>query len=247
MTTTNRNQSRVTIELNSVTRARRTVDTMLWIIVAGTIFYSLMTSTPLVSAHSPWPWSGWALGILTDAAFVLSISADSILSRFGMGGGKWPGFFRWTTGLASLFLNVWGSVEHRDWVGVAIHAIPPVILVCASEVAPIYRRRFRDLEQELGQVVTEERATKAVTPKKKAGTVTRNSEPVVTPTPVTQTEARVTPLVTHEGTVTPKKQAIRDAYLEGLSATEAAQRIGVSRPYVSKQYAAIREELDQAA
>lgn len=113
------------------------------------MFYSLMTSTPLVSSHSLWSWSGWALGLLTDAAFILAISADAVLSKHGMNGGMWAIIFRWVTGIASLFLNTWGSVSERDWVGVAIHSIAPAVLVCAAEVAPSYRRRFRDLELQL--------------------------------------------------------------------------------------------------
>lgn len=136
-------------ELKSITRTRKILNSLLWVIVGGAVFYSLMTSTPLVSDHSQWSWSGWALGLLTDAAFVLAISADAVLSKHGMNGGKWAVAFRWVTGAASLFLNTWGSVSEKDWVGVAIHSIAPAVLVCAAEVAPAYRRRFRDLELQL--------------------------------------------------------------------------------------------------
>ncbi|WP_330239403.1 hypothetical protein [Streptomyces sp. NBC_00525] len=240
----------VTEELKSVTRTRKLVNSMLWVIVTGAVFYSLMTSTPLVSAHSQWHWSGWALGVLTDAAFILSISADAVLSRHGLSGGKWPAVFRWVTGLASLFLNTWSSVAERDGVGVAIHAISPAILICAAEVAPIYRRRFRDLETTLLALVTEEKVTRAVTPKK----VTRNKEKEVTVTPLV-TEKGVT---AEEGSVTPEsgalkaelsstKKGIKDAFLQGLSATEAAKKVGKSRPYVSRIYKEIKEELELTA
>ncbi|MDP5311992.1 hypothetical protein [Streptomyces poriferorum] len=244
----------VTEELKSVTSTRKLLNSMLWVIVTGAVFYSLMTSTPLVSAHSQWQWSGWALGILTDAAFILSISADAVLSKHGMDGGKWPTAFRWVTGLASLFLNTWSSVAEKDWVGVAIHAIAPAILICASEVAPIYRRRFRDLELLLTQEVTEEVVTRAVTPKK----VTRNKgAEKVTVTPLVTGPVNG-PLVTAEGEevtgdsvtesvaiaeLSPTKKGIKDAFLQGLSVTEAAKKVGKSRPYVSKVYKEIREAL----
>ncbi|MYT61588.1 peptidase C14 [Streptomyces sp. SID7834] len=218
----------VTQELKSVTRTRKLLDCMLWLIVAGAIFYSLMTSTPLVAAHSEWEWSGWALGILTDAAFILAISADAVLSRHGVAGGRWPIAFRWVTGLASLFLNTWSSVAEKDWVGVAIHAIAPAILICAAEVSPIYRRKFRDLEVALSAMVAEERVTKVVTSKRK--------------TVVTKS---VTPGVAQP--VTPTKQAIKEAFDDGLNATEAAKRVGVSRPYISKIYKEIREALELTA
>ncbi|WP_148660114.1 peptidase C14 [Streptomyces globisporus] len=245
----------VTEELRSVTRTRKLLNAMLWLIVLGAIFYSLMTSTPLVSAHSEWAWSGWALGVLTDAAFILSISADAVLSRHGIDSGRWPTVFRWVTGLASLFLNTWSSVAEKDWVGVAIHAIAPAILICAAEVAPIYRRKFRDLETVLSALVTEEKVTHLVTPKK----VTRNkklvtplvTEPLVTGAVVAAEEKEVTgsqliaPYSRRELSAT--KQGIKDAFLAGLSATDAAKKVGKSRPYVSKVYKEIREGLELTA
>ncbi|WP_329306951.1 hypothetical protein [Streptomyces sp. NBC_01260] len=231
----------VTEELKSVTKTRKLVNSMLWLIVTGAVFYSLMTSTPLVSAHSQWQWSGWALGVLTDAAFILSISADAVLSRHGLDGGKWPTAFRWVTGLASLFLNTWSSVAERDGVGVAIHAIAPAILICASEVAPIYRRRFRDLETSLLALVTEERVTKVVTPKKVTQKVT---VPLVTVTgPLVTTEEKEVTESGPKGELSSTKQGIKDAFLQGLSVTEAAKKVGKSHPYVSKIYKEIREAL----
>lgn len=215
----------VTAELRSIRRTRKTVNAMVWVIVTGAVFYSLMTSTPLVSAHSKWEWSGWALGVLTDAAFILSISADATLSRHGVKGGRWPTVFRWTTGLASLFLNTWSSVSIRDWVGVAIHSIAPAVLICAAEVSPHYRRMFRDLELTLTEQVTVKVVTQSLTPK------------------------RVQPARTSNGRKKSEKtkDAIRQAFLDELTPTEAAAEIGVTRGYVSQRYKEIRKELKLTA
>jgi hypothetical protein len=197
---------------------------MVWLIVTGAVFYSLMTTTPLVAAHSEWEWSGWALGVLTDAAFILSISADATLSRHGVKGGRWPTAFRWATGLASLFLNTWSSVDTGDWVGVAIHSISPAILICAAEVSPIYRRMFRDLELTLTEQVTVKVVTQSLTPK-----------------PTNANGARQTKKTNANGEK--NKAAIRKAFLDGLTPTEAAKKIGVTRGYVSQRYKEIKEEL----
>jgi len=212
-------------ELRSIRRTRKTVDVMLWVIVTGAVFYSLMTSTPLVSAHSKWEWSGWALGVLTDAAFILSISADATLSKHGLTGGRWPTVFRWATGLASLFLNTWSSVSIGDWVGVAIHSIAPAVLICAAEVSPHYRRMFRDLELTLTEQVTVKVVTQSLTPK------------------------RVQPARTSNGRKKSEKNktAIRQAFLDELTPTQAAEKIGVTRGYVSQRYKEIREELKLTA
>ncbi|WP_329132416.1 hypothetical protein OG552_13020 [Streptomyces sp. NBC_01476] len=244
-------------ELKSLSRTRKIVNGMLWFITGGAVFYSLMTSTPLVSSHSQWSWSGWILGLLTDAAFVLALSADATLSKYGKTGGKWPGFFRWATGVASLFLNTWNSVAERDWVGVAIHSISPVILVCASEVAPIYRRKFRYLELEL------------------SGPHVQGSEPVVQSSEVHSDSSSQVRIELAGSKVQPARgsssqvqadsplssgslvqvqsgsssgsgsngEAIRAGFTNYRSASEVAREIGVSSSYVSRKYKELREEL----
>jgi hypothetical protein len=196
---------------------------MLWLIAAGAILFSLMTGAPFVSEHSQWKWTGWLLPVLVDAALVLSLSADSILSRHGMESGKWATAFRYITGLASLFLNTWSSIAHRDWVGIAVHSIAPVILICASEVAPIYRRKFKEVELSLTDQVQEFTVTKAVSKKK---TVVKDS----TTAPLTKNQ-----------------QAIKDGFLAGKKAGEVAEELGVSLSYVYTQYKKMKAELEMAA
>lgn len=207
-----------------------------------------MTSTPLVSAHSLWSWSGWALGALTDAAFILSISADAVLSKHGMSGGRWATAFRWLTGAASLFLNTWTSIALGDWVGVAIHSISPLILVTAAEVAPVYRRKFRDLELKLRNQVKEFTVTKVVSRKVQSSVQASGSlqgEPVQSSSSVSQ-PARGSDK-RGSGLLSPNQQAIRDGFLAGRKGADVAKEIGVSGSYVSAQYRKIRAELDLTA
>ncbi|MGW3674668.1 hypothetical protein [Streptomyces sp. NPDC005166] len=111
------------------------------------MFYSLMTTTPFVSAHSEWEWSGWVLGLIVDAAFIMALSAESTLAKYGVTKlGKWPVAFRWITGLASVFLNVWLSVSEHDWVGVAVHLIAPALVMLLAEVGPVYMKALADAE-----------------------------------------------------------------------------------------------------
>ncbi|MFJ3595602.1 DUF2637 domain-containing protein [Streptomyces sp. NPDC090126] len=227
----------VTNELRSVRRTRKTVSVTVWVIAGAAIIFSLMTGAPLVSAHSEWEWTGWLLPVLVDAALVLSLSADAVLSRHGVKGGRWPTWFRWITGLASLFLNVWGSYSAGDWVGVAIHSVAPVILICASEVAPIYRRKFRDLELALTEEVAVTVVTQSLTPKaSNAGTNARTSNG----------NGRKSNGKTNAN-AEKNKEAIRKAFLDGLTPTQAAEKIGVTRGYVSQRYSEIRGELEKAA
>lgn len=232
----------VNSELKSVTRTRRVVNLMLWVISGGAILYSLMTGAPLVSAHSEWKWTGWVLPVLVDAALVLSLSADAVLSKHGMSGGKWPTAFRWITGLASLFLNAWSSLSAGDWVGVGIHSIAPVILICASEVAPIYRRKFRALELSLTEQVTEEKVTRVVQKNRAPIKVQSSSSSQVISQPAGGSDIQ-----TSTGSLTENQLAIRDGFLNNRKAAEVAREIGLSSSYVSREFRKIKAELDLTA
>ncbi|MFD3560122.1 hypothetical protein ACFWVU_10670 [Streptomyces sp. NPDC058686] len=239
--------NRIASELKSITRTRKVVDGMMWLIVGGAVFYSLMTSTPLVAAHSVWSWSGWALGALTDAAFILAISADSVLSRHGRKGGRWPAAFRWVTGAASLFLNTWTSLAMHDGVGAAIHSISPVILVFAAEVAPIYRRKFREIELELSEQAKEFTVTKVVSRKSSAQSTLQVQGSVQNSggQPARGSDIPGSPDSSAE--LTDNQKAIRDGFLNNKKAAEVAREIGVSGSYVSGQYRKIKAELEMAA
>ncbi len=126
-------------DASPVERARYVLTGGRWFLITGLVFYSLMTTTPFVAAHSSWSWTGWALGLIVDMAFVMALSAESSLARHCVTGlGKWPVVFGWFTGAASTFLNVWLSIAAKDWVGVAVHLIAPALVLLLAEVGPVY-------------------------------------------------------------------------------------------------------------
>jgi hypothetical protein len=132
----------------TIRRTRWTLTGGRWFLITGLVFYSLMTTTPFVSTHSEWEWSGFVLGLIVDAAFIMALSAESTLARHGVTKlGKWPVAFRWITGLSSVFLNVWLSVSERDAVGVAVHLIAPALVMLLAEVGPVYMSALADAER----------------------------------------------------------------------------------------------------
>jgi hypothetical protein len=129
----------------TIRRTNRVLSSGTWFLTAGVVFYSLMTTTPFVAGHSAWSWSGWVLGLMVDVAFVMALQAESVLAQLGVEGlGVWPGVFRWLTGAASVFLNVWESVSRHDPVGATVHLIAPALLLVVAEVGPVYRRAMAD-------------------------------------------------------------------------------------------------------
>lgn len=137
----------------TVRRTRRVLTGGRWFLITGLVFYSLMTTTPFVAHHSQWSWSGFVLGLIVDAAFIMALSAESTLANNGIRDlGRWPAAFRWFTGLASVFLNVWVSVAAHDWVGVAVHLIAPALVMLLAEVGPIYMAALADAEKAAASV-----------------------------------------------------------------------------------------------
>ena len=137
------------MDTKAIVRTRRVLTGGRWFLIIGLVFYSLMTTTPFVSAHSEWEWSGWVLGLIVDAAFIMALSAEGTLAKYGVTQlGAWPIAFRWVTGLSSVFLNVWLSVAARDWVGVAVHLIAPALVMLLAEVGPVFMKALADAERE---------------------------------------------------------------------------------------------------
>ncbi|MGX4731655.1 DUF2637 domain-containing protein [Kitasatospora griseola] len=113
-----------------------------WAITFGAVLYSMLTVTPLMSEHTPedWSWTAPILPMVVDAAVVIVVRMDGILARLGGDGGRWPVVLRWMTGVATVLLNVGESALKRDAVGVAVHAVAPLLLIVTAETSLAYRQ-----------------------------------------------------------------------------------------------------------
>ncbi|MEU3860482.1 DUF2637 domain-containing protein [Streptomyces sp. NPDC028722] len=125
-----------------VRSAERALSAGTWLIVAGAMLYSILTVTPLAAAHTPqkWGWTAPILPLVVDAAVVIVVRLDAVLARLGGHGGRWPIALRWMTGGMTLALNVADSALHNDPVGVAVHAVAPLLLIVTAETGLAYRR-----------------------------------------------------------------------------------------------------------
>ncbi|MFD4631708.1 DUF2637 domain-containing protein [Streptomyces sp. NPDC058284] len=122
--------------------AERALSGGTWSIVSGAMLYSILTVTPLMAAHTAaeWDWTAPILPLVVDAAVVIVVKLDDVLARLGGSGGRWPITLRWMTGLMTLALNTADSALKRDLVGVAIHAVAPLLLIVTAETSLAYRR-----------------------------------------------------------------------------------------------------------
>ncbi|QER88610.1 DUF2637 domain-containing protein [Streptomyces tendae] len=120
----------------------RTLSAGTWTITSGAVLFSVLTVTPLVQRVTPaaWDWTAPILPIVVDAAVVIVIRLDATVSRLGERGGRWPTLLRWLTGVFTLALNIGDSALKGDVVGVAVHAVAPMLLIFTAEAALSYRR-----------------------------------------------------------------------------------------------------------
>ncbi|MFJ6212167.1 DUF2637 domain-containing protein [Streptomyces sp. NPDC092296] len=125
-----------------VRSAERALSVGTWAITFGAVLYSVLTVTPLMSGHTPkgWGWTAPILPLVVDAAVVIVVRMDSTLARLGGDGGRWPGVLRWMTGTMTVALNVGLSALDHDLVGVAVHAVAPLLLIVTAETSLAYRR-----------------------------------------------------------------------------------------------------------
>ncbi|MFI9784659.1 DUF2637 domain-containing protein [Kitasatospora sp. NPDC051984] len=125
-----------------VRSAERILSIGTWTITFGAVLYSMLTVTPLMADHTPegWGWTAPILPLVVDAAVVIVVRMDGLLARLGSDGGGWPVVLRWMTGVATVLLNVGESALKRDLVGVAVHAVAPLLLIVTAETSLAYRR-----------------------------------------------------------------------------------------------------------
>ncbi|MFF8728871.1 DUF2637 domain-containing protein [Streptomyces sp. NPDC015171] len=131
--------------------AERALSAGTWLIVAGAMLYSILTVTPLAAEHTApeWAWTAPILPLVVDAAVVIVVRLDAALARLGGHGGRWPVVLRWMTGAMTLALNVADSALNRDLVGVAVHAVAPLLLIVTAETGLAYRRAITRAVAEL--------------------------------------------------------------------------------------------------
>jgi hypothetical protein len=139
-----------TLTQKQLDAAEKTLSAGTWAITAGAILYSVLTVTPLVERVTPdgWGWTAPILPLVVDAAVVIVVRLDATVARLGERAGAWPAILRWLTGCMTIALNIGDSALKRDWVGVGVHLVAPVLLIVTAEAGLAYRRAIsRALER----------------------------------------------------------------------------------------------------
>lgn len=124
------------------------------------MLFSILTVTPLMKQHTRegWGWTAPILPLVVDAAVVIVVRLDSVLARLGGHGGRWPIALRWMTGAMTLALNIADSALKKELVGVAVHAVAPLLLIVTAETGLAYRQAITAAQQAREAQLNAERA-----------------------------------------------------------------------------------------
>jgi hypothetical protein len=128
---------------------RTQVDRCMWAgIVLGLAF--TMVNVQAFAARDAVVWSlawfaAWLLDPMVSLVLIAVLRAEQITARYQVPNISW-----WIDGTklfafaATLTMNTWQSWAHLDVAGIVLHSVPPVLVFCAAETAPVLRDRLTE-------------------------------------------------------------------------------------------------------
>ncbi|MDQ0795134.1 DUF2637 domain-containing protein [Streptomyces sp. B1I3] len=220
-----------------------------WLIVAGAMLFSILTVTPLMARHTPdgWKWTAPILPLVVDAAVVIVVRLDAVLARLGGHGGRWPVVLRWMTGCMTLALNVADSALKKELVGVAVHAVAPLLLIVTAETGLAYRHAITaaQVAQEARQKAEQAEREQAATERREAAEL-RAREEREHAAQLVREQREHEALLAREQTA--REDAVRREERERAEAREHAEReLHERREREREQQQAERERLEREA
>ncbi|GAA1566224.1 hypothetical protein GCM10009827_104860 [Dactylosporangium maewongense] len=135
-------------EIADLERTRRWINTAVWGIALGVMVYGAINVTGLLIDHDVWIKVAWLLSFMIDLAMCVGLMGDRVLHRYGRRDG-WVTALRWLTAAMTLVLNTAKPALSRDWVGVGIHTVGPVLLILVAEGAGSFQRQLTEIIRQL--------------------------------------------------------------------------------------------------
>ena len=119
------------------------------------------------------PWfAAWLLDPMVSLVLIAVLRAEQITARYQVSDHtRWIGRTKRFAFAATYAMNTWASFRHGDVAGIVLHSVPPLLVFCAAETAPVLRDRLTEA------VLRAEQAAALADPQKAAEPLTA---PVVT-------------------------------------------------------------------
>jgi hypothetical protein len=127
---------------------RQQVDTAIWIgIFLGLAFTMVNVQSFAAAGAAMWSlvWcAAWLLDPMVSLVLVAVLRAEQITARYQVDSGTWAHRTKWFAFLATYVMNTWQSWAGLHVAGIVLHSVPPVLVFCAAETAPVLRDRLTE-------------------------------------------------------------------------------------------------------
>jgi len=132
-----------------VESVRSQVDRCMWVgIVLGLAF--TMVNVQAFAAQGAALWSlawfaAWLLDPMVSLVLIAVLRAEQITARYQVSDHtRWIGRTKRFAFAATYAMNTWASFLALDVAGVVLHSVPPLLVFCAAETAPVLRDRLTE-------------------------------------------------------------------------------------------------------
>ncbi|MFL6144911.1 MAG: hypothetical protein ACJ72N_23980 [Labedaea sp.] len=136
-----------------VERYRTTIDALAWIGIVLGLGFTMVNVQQFAAAGAP-VWSltwcaAWLLDPMVSLVLIAVLLAEQITARYQVPmrvgyAGPWVQVTKRFAFAATYAMNTWASFAAGSLSGVVLHSVPPLMVFCAAEAAPILRDRLTE-------------------------------------------------------------------------------------------------------
>jgi len=190
-----------------VESVRTQVDRCMWVgIVLGLAFTMVnvqaFAAQGAVVGSLPW-LAAWLLDPMVSLVLIAVLRAEQITARYQVSDHtRWIGRTKRFAFAATYAMNTWASFGHGDVAGVVLHSVPPVLVFCAAETAPVLRDRLTEA------VLRAERAAALADPQKAAERLDSSTEALTAPQRVAVAQSAIQPRELPKATANPATEHV---------------------------------------
>ncbi|WP_246486182.1 hypothetical protein [Kribbella qitaiheensis] len=132
-----------------VESVRTQVDRCMWVgIVLGLAFTMVNVQAFAAQGGVLWslPWfAAWLLDPMVSLVLIAVLRAEQVTARYQVSDHtRWISRTKRFAFAATYAMNTWSSFLHRDVAGMVLHSVPPLLVFCAAETAPVLRDRLTE-------------------------------------------------------------------------------------------------------
>jgi hypothetical protein len=128
---------------------RTQVDVLMWAGIVLGLAFTMVNVQAFAADGAPvgsLPWvAAWLLDPMVSLVLIAVLRAEQITARYQVSQiGKWVTATKWYAFAATFTMNTWHSWVALDAAGIVLHSVPPLLILCAAETAPVLRDRLTE-------------------------------------------------------------------------------------------------------